>query len=229
MASVGSLIGSEQINAHISSVQWRGMLVTAGGGFYDAVFSGNLGVRIDNHLSVGGNVSKGGGSFKIDHPLDPKEKYLYHSFVESPDMMNIYNGNVSLDGQGTAVVTMPEWFEALNREFRYQLTSIGAPGPNLYIAQQIHGNQFVISGGEPGAIVSWLVTGVRKDAWAEKNRIPVEERKSEHDRGFYLHPDAFDQPDEMGITVQRDRLREADPTAPVPDAPEREPRGPAIR
>ena len=73
----------------------------------------------DGQVQVTGNLSKGGGSFKIDHPLDPANQYLYHSFVESPDMMNIYNGNVTLDDKGEAVVTLPGWFEALNRDFRY--------------------------------------------------------------------------------------------------------------
>ena len=40
-------------------------------------------------------------------------------------MMNIYNGNVITDANGEAVVALPEWFEALNRDFRYQLTVIG--------------------------------------------------------------------------------------------------------
>src|SRR5262245_8440898 len=38
-------------------------------------------------VQITGNLAKGGGSFKIDHPLDPENKYLYHSFIESPDMM----------------------------------------------------------------------------------------------------------------------------------------------
>jgi hypothetical protein len=94
-----------------------------------------------------GNLSKGGGSFKIDHPLDPANKYLYHSFVESPDMMNVYNGNVVLDANGEAVVVLPDWFEALNRDFRYQLTCIGGFAP-VYIAEEIANNQFKIAGGE---------------------------------------------------------------------------------
>lgn len=52
-------------------------------------------------MDVDGNLSKAAGSFKIDHPLDPANKYLYHSFVESPVMMNIYNGNITTDGSGT--------------------------------------------------------------------------------------------------------------------------------
>ena len=59
-------------------------------------------------VNVTGTLSKGGGSFKIDHPLDPENKYLYHSFVESPDMMNIYNGNVATDDEGYATVELPD-------------------------------------------------------------------------------------------------------------------------
>jgi hypothetical protein len=75
---------------------------------------------------VTGTLTKGGGMFKIDHPLDPENKYLSHSFVESPDMMNIYNGIIRLNALGEAWVVLPDYFEALNRDFRYQLTSVGA-------------------------------------------------------------------------------------------------------
>ena len=87
----------------------------------------------DGTVHVTGNLSKGGGSFKIDHPLDPENKYLYHSFVESPDMMNIYNGVATLGEFGAAEITLPDWFESLNSDYRYQLTAIGMPGPNLFV------------------------------------------------------------------------------------------------
>jgi hypothetical protein len=158
---------------------------------YAGWFSGNV--------EVDGTLSKAGGSFKIDHPLDPANRYLYHSFVESPDMMNICNGNVTLDSNGEAVVTLPGWFEALNRDFRYQLTAVGAPGPNLYVAEEISENHFKIAGGRPGAKVSWQVTGIRQDEWANAHRIPVEQEKPELERGFYLHPEFFGAPEEKGI------------------------------
>lgn len=151
------------------------------------------------NVSISGNISKGGGCFKIDHPLDPENKYLYHSFVESPDMMNIYNGVVLLDNQGTAWVDLPEWFDKVNRNFRYQLTAIGAPAPNLYIAQEISGNRFMIAGGEASMKVSWQVTGIRKDPYANAHRIPVEEEKSPKERGKYLHPDVYGKPETMGV------------------------------
>ena len=142
-------------------------------------------------VTVTGALSKGSGSFKIDHPLDPENKFLYHSFVESPDMMNIYNGNVILDANGEAVVHMEDWFQPLNRDFRYQLTAIGAPGPDLYIAKEIQENQFKIAGGSPGMKVSWQVTGIRQDPYAEQNRIQVEVEKPAKFKGYYLHPEAY--------------------------------------
>jgi trimeric autotransporter adhesin len=152
------------------------------------------------NFEIAGAISKAGGSFKIDHPLDPANKYLYHSFVESPDMMNIYNGVVTLDPKGRASVALPDWFEALNRDFRYQLTAIGAPGPNLYIAEEVSGNRFKIAGGKPGAKVSWQITGVRHDAWAEAHRIPLEVEKKGAEQGHYLHPEEFGKdPKEYGI------------------------------
>jgi hypothetical protein len=142
-------------------------------------------------LNVGGTLSKGGGSFKIDDPLDPENKTLSHSFVESPDMMNIYNGLIRLDARGEAWVVLPEYFEALNRDFRYQLTSVGASQPRLYIASEVKGNRFKIAGGKANAKVSWQVTGIRQDAWANAHRIPTEEEKPLEKRGTYLHPDVF--------------------------------------
>jgi hypothetical protein len=150
-------------------------------------------------VHITGNLSKGGGSFLIDHPLDPANKYLQHSFVESPDMMNVYNGNVALDEKGQATVQFPDYFGALNRDFRYQLTAIGAPAPNLYVAEKISDNRFEIAGGKPGMEVSWQITGVRHDAYAVANRIKVEEDKPVEARGSYLHPEAYGLPKEKSI------------------------------
>ena len=170
---------------------------------------------------ISGPLQKPGGSFKIDHPLDPANRYLYHSFVESSDMKNIYDGVVALDNKGEAEIELPDWFDALNKDFRYQLTAIGAPGPNLYIAEEIisdtaatkhsshddsagnsnnnNRNRFKIAGGKSGMKVSWQVTGIRKDPWANAHRILVEEDKRDKERGYYLYPDLYDQPKERGI------------------------------
>ena len=163
----------------------------------------------DGNAKVTGTLTKGGGSFQIDHPLDPENKYLFHSFVESPDMKNVYDGNVILDAAGQATVELPAYFEALNRDFRYQLTGIGAPGPNLYISQEISGNSFKIAGGEPGMKVSWQVTGIRHDRFAEANRIQVEVDKPDNERGKYLHPEAYNLGEEYDIHYeQRKQMKE---------------------
>jgi len=167
-------------------------------GVYGASSSSYAG-RFSGDVKITGTLSKGGGSFMIDHPLDPTNKYLQHSFVESPDMMNVYNGNIILDGNGEAIVSLPDYFEALNRDFRYQLTAIGAPAPNLYIAEEITGNQFTIAGGEPGMKVSWQVTGIRQDVWADENRIQVEVDKVDQERGKYLYPELFGMPETFRV------------------------------
>jgi trimeric autotransporter adhesin len=177
-----------------------------GYGIYAAPGSGPAGKSLAGlfvgNVSVSGNLSKGGGSFKIDHPLDPANKYLYHSFVESPDMMNVYNGNVTTDANGDATVTLPDYFEALNRDFRYQLTVIGQFAQAI-VASKVNGNRFTIKTDRPGVEVSWQVTGIRQDAYANKHRIPVEEAKPERERGYYLHPQVFDQPEEKSLEWAR--------------------------
>jgi hypothetical protein len=175
---------------------------------YAAYFSGNVYVK--------GDVIKSGGSFKIDHPLDPGNKYLSHSFVESPDMKNVYDGVVALDDKGEAEIELPDWFGTLNGDLRYQLTAIGAPGPNLHIAEEIsdsvinysssssnnkdnNNSRFKIAGGTSGMKVSWQVTGIRKDPWANANRIRVEEDKPAKEQGYYIDPELYGQPEEKGI------------------------------
>jgi len=158
----------------------------------------------DGKVRVSGYLTKAGGGFVIDHPLDPANKFLYHSFVESPDMMNIYNGNVTLDAGGEAVVALPDWFGALNKEFRYQLTCIGGFAP-VYIADEVSGNRFRIAGGSSGMKVSWQVTGIRQDTYAATHPIQVEVAKAGTESGKYLHPQEFGLAREMGIGAEKAR------------------------
>ena len=180
---------------------------------YAGVFSGKV--------LVTGTLSKGGGAFKIDHPLDPENKYLSHSFVESPDMMNVYNGNVRTDGRGEAVVRLPDYFEALNKDFRYQLTPIGEFAQAI-ISREVSDGSFAIKTDKPNVKVSWQVTGIRQDAFANANRIRVVEQKAGDDRGTLLHPEAFGLGPALGVHHARlasaesgeAAAREPDPVAP---------------
>jgi len=170
-------------------------------------------------VMVTGTLTKGGGSFKIDHPLDPDLKYLYHSFVESPDMKNVYDGVVVLDNNGEGCVQLPDWFEALNKDFRYQLTCIGGYAP-VYIAEEITHNQFKIAGGKPALKVSWQVTGIRQDAWANTHRIPVEEEKQGKEIGKYLHPQENGVSEILGIDYE-ERKKMADDHKRIEDTQKR--------
>lgn len=186
----------------------------SGSGGYAGRFDGP--VQIFGNLHVSGSISKSGGSFKIDHPLDPDNKYLSHSFVESPEMMNVYNGNIALDENGEAWVELPAWFEALNKDFRYQLTPIGAPAPELYVAEEVTENRFKIAGGMAGGRVSWQLTGIRQDPHAENNRVPIEEDKPEEERGLYLYPEAFGLGEEYSLVHKIKTKAQAGMPEPIP-------------
>lgn len=164
-----------------------------GGGFplYAAGTGGSMFLDGGGNLHVSGAITAGTKDFKIDHPLDPANKYLYHASVESSEMMNIYTGTTRMDASGSAIVSLPDWFEAVNDDFRYQLTAIGEPAPNLHIAREITSNQFMIAGGQPGMKVSWQVTGVRHDAYAKAHPLEVSVDKPENERGYYIHPELY--------------------------------------
>ena len=161
-------------------------------GFFNGV------VEIAGNLAIAGQIFKSGGGFMVDHPLDPRNKYLRHSFVESPDMLNVHNGNVTTDANGEAIVSLPDYFESLNEDFRYQLTVIGRFAQAI-VGQEIRNNQFTIKTDQPRVKVSWQVTGIRRDPWAVANRIVVEEEKAAEDKGRYLHPELWGRPKDEQI------------------------------
>jgi hypothetical protein len=157
---------------------------------YAAWFNGDV--------QVDGTLSAWAKDFKIDHPLDPANKYLVHASVESSEMMNIYTGNVTTDPNGEATVQLPNWFEALNTDFRYQLTVIGQFAQAI-VAGKIANHRFQIRTNAPNVEVSWQVTGVRQDVYAKAYPLQVEEDKPAQERGFYLRPELYGQPEEKGV------------------------------
>ncbi len=157
--------------------------------------------QFNGNVDVVGTLNKSALTFKIDHPLDPAQKYLLHASVESAEMKNIYDGVAVLDADGAAVVALPAWFEALNTEFRYQLTCIGGYAP-VYIAEEVQDNRFKLAGGREGLKVSWQITGIRKDRYAQTHPLLVEQEKPVQERGYYRHPDLYGEPKEKGIGIQ---------------------------
>ncbi len=170
--------------------------IVASGPNFAGVFWGN--VQITGSLDVRGEISKGGGGFRIDHPDDPARKFLAHSFVESPERRNLYAGRVTTDGDGRATVELPSYFSSLNTDASIQVTPIGV----LTTAAVMNGltdNAFTVATGEPNVLVDWLVTGVRQDAWARANPLSVEAEKSTDERDRYLHPEPAGQPAESAL------------------------------
>lgn len=184
----------------VGSTAVYGMATASGGYGVRASNNGILGATalwaegyslVSGNLQVIGTLSKSAGTFKIDHPQDPGNKFLVHSFVESPDMMNVYNGNTQTDANGFATVKLPPYFEAENIDFKYQLTIIGKEFAQALVYEKIKDNQFIIRTDKPGIEVSWQVTGVRNDKYAQQNRIVPEVDKNENEKGKYLNPELF--------------------------------------
>jgi len=183
-----AISASSTFGTAVDAITDRGVAVlgrrigTVGGGLA-GLFIGN--VQMTDDVLIEGNLNvKGTKNFKIDHPLDPENKYLIHAAIESSEALNVYSGNASLDQNGEAVVKMPEWFQAINKDFRYSLTPVGASASGLYIAEELGNNRFKIAGGAPGLKVSWQVTGVRSDAVMVEHPFRAEEAKTARARGY---------------------------------------------
>lgn len=163
----------------------------------------------------GDSGASGFKTFQIDHPLDPENKYLRHYSMESPEVLNMYRGNVNLDANGEAIVTLPAYFDEININFSYHLTPIGAQA-NLYVKDEIQGNQFKIAGGQPHQKISWQVFAERNDLYAQQNsvkKMPEMDKKPE-DKGLYVQPELYNQPESKSIFARY----KADPSKVKPES-----------
>ena len=188
------------VNAYVSYENPEGVnygvfvdFVTGGGTNYAGYFNGNV--------HVNGNLSASGAKpFKIDHPLDPLNKYLYHFAVESPEVQNVYNGNIVTGESGKAVVNLPDYFSSINKDFKYQLTIIDETQFALArISKKISGNSFEIMTDKPNIEVSWQVTAVRNDKSMQQFAVDAESVKPANERGKYLQPELYGQSMEKGV------------------------------
>jgi hypothetical protein len=179
------------------------------GGEFTGNYIGIVGVEGDGAfagvLSLGDMVAIGGKPFIIDHPLDPENRLLRHYAIESNEVLNHYRGVVDLDENGEAVVSLPNYFESINRNYSYQLTPIGSSMPGLFIKEELSEAEFVIAGGEPLKKVSWVVEAERNDAYYQskpEKRI-VEMEKRESDKGKYYDPVSHGIPEERGVFYRK--------------------------
>lgn len=153
-------------------------------------------------VEVTGNLCAGSFEFCVDSPLDPGNTSINHAGVGSSEMLNIYSGNAVLDENGEAWIELPDWFEALNCDFRYQIACIGEFA-SVYIAEEVSDNHFKVAGGNPGMKLSWQLTGVRQDPWAKANSLVVEDKRPANERGYYQHPRVYDRSEEKSIYSAR--------------------------
>lgn len=165
---------------------------------YAGYFSGGGSVRVNGNQTVTGSKS-----FEIDHPFDPENKVLLHSCVESNQQLNFYSGNVVTDSLGNAEVSLPDYFQAINIDYKYQLTVIGQFAQAI-VSEKIQSNQFKIKTDKPNVEVSWMVIGVRNDPWCQDHPFITEKDKIEGEKGYYLYPQGYGLPREMSIDYQRD-------------------------
>jgi hypothetical protein len=154
-------------------------------------------MRIDNTTGkvwVNGDFTAVGvKAFTMDHPLDPTNKTLMHAAAESNEVINFYSGNVTTDASGKATVSLPDYFEAINKDFRYQLTVIGGTFAQAIVSKEVNNNKFEIATNQPNVKVSWEVKGVRNDAHMRKFPFVAVEEKSATQKGQYIDPAAYGQ------------------------------------
>ncbi|MBN2173917.1 MAG: Ig-like domain-containing protein [Bacteroidales bacterium] len=150
------------------------------------------------NVLITGSLSKGSGSFLIDHPLDPENKLLRHNFIESPENLVVYRGKAKLNSNGETVVELPDYFEALTKENEatVTLTSIGKPFLTGY--EWEHDYKCFKVYGDPDREISWVVFADRDDPVMHQLARPVEEEKGPDniycEKGKLLYPEAYGYP-----------------------------------
>ncbi|MGW1245202.1 hypothetical protein, partial [Streptomyces bobili] len=142
---------------------------------------------------------------RVDHPLDPENRNLSHSTVQAPERMTLYDGSVVTDDQGEATVQLPDYVEAFNCDFRYQLTPVGDQPVIAMVAREIGGNSFALRTDRPRTKVCWQVSGTRCDEWASRNRIEAESDKSEEERKTGNHITPTEEPKIATLPGRRGR------------------------
>jgi len=142
-------------------------------------------------------------NFKIDHPLDPENKFLLHTCIESNERKTIYSGSITTNEDGLATVQLPDYFEALNKNHQYQLT-VANEFAQAIIKSKVENNKFVIATDKPNIEVYWQVTGTRNDVNSKVRPFKVEVDKAQSERGLYIHPKAFNKSEDASIFKAKD-------------------------
>lgn len=153
-------------------------------------------------LLYANSASSGVKAFTIDHPMDPANKVLNHSSVESDERLNLYRGEVITDKNGRATITLPNYFDALNEEALYQLTVVANEESDFVMAQvsqRLKNGKFKIRTSAPNTTVSWQVSGRRHDPTSNYYPLEVERNKTKDEKGKYFVPEAYGKDPSLAI------------------------------
>jgi len=189
-----------------------GIYSTVGGGAvnYAGYFGGNVTVN-------GDFTASGTKMFTIDHPSDPENKYLRHFCMESNEVLNHYSGTVTTDEDGLATVRLPEYFESINTDFRYQLTAIGQFAQTI-VKEEVKNNSFVIQSNLPNVKVSWQIDAKRNDLNMKKFPAIDVVDKHANEKGKYLQPELYNLSPDRGIHFVDDEKNKRENAAKAPKA-----------
>ena len=151
----------------------------------------HTGTTITGTLECSGALSKGSGSFKIDHPLEAKKDthHLIHSFIEGPQADLIYRGTVDLSS-GSATINIDTAAGMTDGTFVLLCRDVQCFTTNEdnwdLVKGSVSGNTLTITSQNSSstATISWLVIGERKDqhmietGWTDsQGRVIVEPSK----------------------------------------------------
>ena len=208
-ASAYGVVGTGSTNGGVAyGVYGKADSTTASGGTKYGVYgvanggATNYAGYFAGNVQINGNSSATGTkAFKIDHPLDPGQKYLLHYSIESNEVLNVYSGNISTGANGLATVQLPAYFESVNKDFRYQLTVLGTFAQAI-VKEEMAANKFVIETSQPNVKVSWQITAVRNDKYMAAHPALAEVDKEAENKGMYLQPAEWNQPAEKGINYK---------------------------
>lgn len=168
---IASFYAFEQVGSHTQAT----ISLSPGGGLPNTFLT----FRNNGSLQVPGALSKGSGTFLIDHPLDPLNKNLRHGFVEAPEYLNIYRGVVDLEAGRMAVDIDAAFgmtdgtFAALNVEVCVFVQTQYSP-EKVWIEAPADSGKFTIvsENAQSNATVAFMVTGRRNDAFVRSSLDP---------------------------------------------------------
>jgi hypothetical protein len=191
------VLGQHGISGGLNGFAVRGNVTTTNGtgiGVYGSATGASQYALYGN----GRFAASGTKSFLIDHPRDPANKMLAHYCTEGNQPLNAYSGNATTDGTSSVWVSLPEYVEDINRDFRYQLTVIGDFAQAI-IGSEVKNGKFQIKTSKPNVKVSWRVEGVRNDNFVQEMGAPDEIQKPANWKGKYLNPEYFNVREDKGI------------------------------